>query len=104
MRAVIEKVSMARINPPLHWDDKNVAHLWQSHMVTPDEIEEILFGIPGEETTYKIRRDADFYIIYGETGSGRLLKFVGDFREGLFRVFAARDMDSDEKRAYRKGK
>ncbi len=93
-----------KIRPDLIWDNENVEHLWKSHQVTPDEIEEALFGLPGEEPTYRLRRDGDYLIVYGETGSGRLLKFVGEFREQRFRVFAARDMDADEKRAYRKGK
>ncbi len=91
------------IHPHLIWDDENVSHLWQSHQVTPDEVEEVLFGLPGEEPTYRKRRDGDYLICYGETGGGRLLKLVGEFCEKQFRVFAARDMDKDEKRAYRKG-
>lgn len=90
------------IHPDLVWDDDNVNHLWQSHMVTPDEIEETLFGLPGEEPTYLIRRDGDYLVVYGETGSGRLLKFVGELVGKRFRVFAARDMDKSEKRAFRK--
>ena len=87
----------------LIWDEANVQHLWQSHQVTPDEVEEMLLGLPGEEPTYRQRRDGDYRIIYGETGGGRLLKVVGEiFRDG-FRVFAARDMDSRERRAFRKG-
>lgn len=93
-----------KIHPDLIWDDASVEHLWQSHRVTPDEIEEILFGLPGEEPSYRVRRDGDYMIVYGETGGGRLLKFVGEFEGQRFRVFAARDMEPDEKRAYRKRK
>lgn len=82
----------------------NVLHLWQSHRVTPDEIEELLFGLDGEDAIYRLRRDGDFLTVYGETGSGRLLKLVGEFMDnGQFRVFAAQDMDGAEKRAFRKG-
>jgi len=70
--------------------------------VTPDEIEEVLFGVDGEEAVYREIRDGDCLKIYGETGSGRLLKLVGEFmQDGRFRVFAAQDMDNKEKRAYR---
>jgi len=94
-----------RIEPPLHWDDNNVAHIWQSHQVRPDEVEEALFGIEGEEAVYRIRRDGDAYVIYGETGDGRLLKMVGEFmRSERFRIFAAMDMDEHERRAFRKGR
>ncbi len=88
----------------LYWDDNNVEHLWQSHQVTPDEVEDIVLGCDGEDPVYRQRRDADYYVIYGETGAGRLLKMAGEFlASGLFRVFAARDMDGAEKRAYRRG-
>ena len=95
---------MPRIPEPLHWDDNNVQHLWQSHQVTPDEVDELLFGVDGEEAIYRLRRDGDFLMVYGETGSGRLLKIVGEFTsDKQFRVFAAQDMDEAEKRAFRKG-
>ena len=95
---------MPRIVEPLYWDDNNVQHLWQSHKVTPDEIEELLFGVDGEEAIYRLRREGDFLKVFGETGSGRLLKLVGEFvANGQFRVFAAQDMDDAEKRAFRKG-
>ena len=51
-----------------------------------------------------MRRDGDFLKVYGETGSERLLKVVGEFADnGQFRVFAAQDMDEAEKRTFRKG-
>lgn len=70
---------MPRILDPLYWDDNNLQHLWQSHQVAPDEVEEVLFGVDGEDATYRLRRDGDFLMVYGETGSGRLLKLVGEF-------------------------
>jgi uncharacterized DUF497 family protein len=89
----------------LFWNDENVGHLWAAHQVTPDEIEEIILGVDGEEPTYRAKRDGDFYILSGETGGGRLLKMVGEFLENnRFRVFGARDMQPKELRAYRKGK
>lgn len=95
---------LPRISDPLYWDDNNLQHLLQSHQVTPDEVEEVLFGVDGEEATYRLRSDGDFLMAYGETGSGRLLKLVGEFTLGeQFRVFAARDMNEAEKRAFRKG-
>jgi hypothetical protein len=73
---------MPRISEPLY-------------QVTPDDVEEVLFGVDGEDAVYRQRRDGDNMIVYGETGSGRLLKLVSEFmKDGRFRVFAARDMDS----------
>jgi len=54
----------------LFWDDNNVEHLWQSHGVTPDEVEEIVIGLDDEDPIFRVRRDGDYYVIYGETGSG----------------------------------
>ena len=89
----------------LHWDDNNVDHLWRSHAVNPDEVEEIIFGIEDEPPVFLVRRDGDGYVMYGETGSGRLLKMVGELvGTGRFRVFGAMDMDEAERRAYRKRK
>lgn len=88
----------------LHWDDY-VEHLWASHGVTPEEVEEIVFGFDGQAPSYRVRRDGDAYVIYGETGDGRLLKIVGTFAEGrAFRVFGAIAMDIRERRVYRRGK
>jgi hypothetical protein len=87
----------------LYWDDNNRDHLWQSHQVTPEEVGETLFSEDGEEAVYLPFRDGDYLEIYGETSSGRLLKMVGEFmKDGRFRIFAARDMDDREKRAFRK--
>jgi len=92
-----------RIVEPLYWDDDNQNHPWQSHRVSPDEVEEVLFGVDGDEAVYRQLRDGDYLKIFGETGSGRLLKLVGEFMsDGRFRVFAAQDMDDKEKRAFRK--
>ena len=86
----------------LFWDDNNVEHLWAAHRVTPDEVEEIIFGADGEPASYRVIRDGGNYTIFGETGGGRLLIMVGEFlRDGRFRAFAAREMNQSEKRAYR---
>ena len=92
-----------RIIQPLYWDENNREHLWQSHRVRPDEVEEVLFGVDGVEATYEQYRDGDYLLLFGETGAGRLLRLVGEFiNDGRFRVFAAQDMDQREKRAFRR--
>ncbi len=88
----------------LCWDDTSESHLWRAHQVTLDEVEEAIFGVPGEEPTYRIVRNGNFHLVFGETGSGRLLTIVGEFMEGgRFRPFGARNMDDREKRRYRRG-
>ena len=65
----------------LFWNDNNVQHLWAAHRVTPDEVEEIVFGVDGESASYRILRDGENYRIFGETGGGRLLIMAGEFLE-----------------------
>jgi hypothetical protein len=31
----------------LFWNENNVGHLWSAHRVNPEDVEEIVFGIPG---------------------------------------------------------
>ena len=72
--------------------------------MTKQEVEELIFD---QDATQKRRiyRSGDAYEIFGETVGGRLLKLAGEFREnGQFRVFAARDMTTNEKRTFRKKK
>jgi len=79
------------------WDDDNVLHI-ERHQFTPDEVEEVFAG------DYKVRRTRqDLYIGLGETLDGRLALVV--FRRlsgGLIRVVTARDMDSSERRLFRR--
>lgn len=87
----------------LSWDDHAIEHLWKRG-VTPDEVEEVIFGVDGEPATYRIERDADAYLIFGETGAGRLLLIIAeDVGDAVFRPYGAREMNDNEKRRYRKG-
>jgi hypothetical protein len=109
IRCITRGVPTARIRWPLYWDedDNNVNHLWDRHKVTPDEIEEIVFGTEDDRPGYLMFRSADGYIILGRTPDGRLLKVYGEFIEakkfdGLrFRPIHAMDMNSDEKRRFK---
>jgi len=79
------------------WDDGNILHI-QRHEFTPDEVEEVFAGI------HKVRRSRQKrYVALGETLDGRLAFVV--FRRvpgGLIRVITARDMDSSERRLFRR--
>jgi uncharacterized DUF497 family protein len=87
----------------LAWDDNNVDHLWQSHQVTPDEVEEVLLGIEGQDPQLVQTRDGDYHAFLGQTGGGRMLSMVGEFLDGRqLYVFSARDMNEREKRRYRR--
>ncbi len=96
---------MSRIRE-LYWTDASLKHLSERD-ITPDDIDEIIFGIDDEGTPPTlVIRDGANYVFYGQTGSGRLLLVVGEpLEDGILRPFAARDMADDEKRRYRtKGK
>ena len=79
------------------WDDDNVEHI-QRHDFTPEEVEEVFAG------AYKFRRARENrYVALGETLDGRLA-FVVFCRlpKGVVRVITARDMETNEKRLFRR--
>jgi len=94
----------------LYWDDddNNIDHLWVSHQVSPDEVEEMLFGIDGEEDArFHMIRSGDGYIILGQTFDGRLLKIYGEFvfsedhGQALFRPVGCMDMTANDIRTFK---
>ena len=79
------------------WDDDNVFHI-ERHEFTQDEVEEVFAGDHKVGRTRQKR-----YIALGETLDGRLAFVV--FRRlpgGLVRVITARDMDTSERRLFRR--
>ncbi len=101
---------MPQIRPPLYWDedDENINHLWVSHQVDPIEIEEMLFGIDGEEEPrYLMIRDGDGYVVLGQTPDGRFLKLYGEYvvsesdGQSLFRPVGCMDMTPNDIRPFR---
>ena len=86
-----------------YWDANNVEAI-SKHDVTPDEVEEAILGCDGESAVYLIRRDGDYYQVFGETGNGRLLAMVGEFVDGtVIRIFHAMNMTDRQRRAFRRG-
>jgi uncharacterized DUF497 family protein len=79
------------------WDEDNVLHI-ERHQFTPEEVEEVFAG------EHKVRRTRQqLYIALGQTLAGRLTLVV--FRRlngGRIRVITARDMDSSERRLFRR--
>lgn len=79
------------------WDDENIEHI-RRHEFSPEEVEEIFAG------PYKVRRARDSrYTAMGETLDGRLAFVV--FRrlpKGAVRVITARDMETRERRQFRR--
>lgn len=81
-------------DPILDWDDGNIDHIWERHGVLPEEVEEAFLGRTA------IRRDGDFYRVFGRSREGRYLFIVCIVRPCLVRVISARDMDAAERRYY----
>ncbi len=87
----------------LAWDESNVEHLWHSHQVTPEEVEEALLGDDGTEADYLMTRDTDYYAFLATSADGRPLSLVGEFLDdGRLYIFSARNMNEAQKRRYRR--
>jgi hypothetical protein len=75
------------------------------HGVRPDEVEEAIMGVDGEEPKRVDVRTGTFYGFLGQTGDGRLLSMVGELLPGnAVRVFHAIDMTPSEKARFRKAR
>ncbi len=82
----------------LLWDDYRVEHIAR-HDVDPDEVWEVC-----EDPLHIAHREGrDCYRLYGQTVDGRYLFIVLERVEAsLFRPITARDMNDQEKRAFRR--
>jgi len=88
----IEKIS---------WDQETVNHI-SKHLVSPEEVEEILFNNLGPPLI--MRGKEGRYLAYGKTHGGRLLLVVWVFRHRKTKIITTRDMTQREKRFYRRSK
>ena len=81
----------------LEWDDENVGHITR-HNVTPEEVEDVCFGLH-----LRVKASRQRYVLSGQTDSGRYLTVVIErISMGLFRPITAFDMSESYKRKYRK--
>jgi len=81
----------------LEWDDNNTEHIAQ-HSVSPDEVEDVCFGLHINFPSRDKR-----YVLYGQTSAGRYLKVVLKRLYGArFRPITAFEMTHEEKSHYRK--
>lgn len=82
------------------WDDGNLLHLALGHGIEPEEAEEIFAVAPLFRRTRR-----GHYAVFGPTVSGRLLVIVFEIKpRGLARVITGWDMDTVERRYYRRGR
>ncbi len=81
----------------LEWDDDNVGHI-ALHEVTPDEVEDVCFGVH-----IGTREGDQRYVLSGQTSAGRYLNVVVErIGKGLFRPITAFEMNDVYKRSYRR--
>ena len=82
------------------WDDGNVLHIELGHGVRPEEAEEVFAIKPLFRKTRK-----GHYVALGPTLDGRFLTLVFELKKGgIVRVITGWDMDSAEKRYWRRHK
>lgn len=87
------------------WDEGNTEKNVLGHGVTQGEAEEIFFVAPfvlleDEKHSAAERR----FLVFGPTGSGRLLTAAFTVRRQLIRIISVRDMSRLERRRYAKAR
>lgn len=83
--------------PEFDWDEHNEKKLLDRHCVSAMEAEQC-FG-----NSHTKRRQGDALLMLGKTDDDRMLLLVYEQqRRGVVRVYSARDMTENERRAYRK--
>lgn len=81
----------------LEWDDENIEHIAR-HNVSPNEVEDVCFGIH-----LSIKESGQRYILSGQTETGRYLNVVIErIRRGLFRPITAFQMSENYKARYKR--
>jgi len=88
------------ITYPLLWSQTVVDKIWVKHKVSPEEVDEAVFG----DKPFCRKCGADSYLLLGRAINGRYLFIVlkKKSKEGGFKVITAREMGLKEKRYYRK--
>lgn len=81
----------------LVWNDENIEHIAR-HNVTPEEVEDVCYGLHLSEKTSGGR-----YILSGQSSAGRYLNVVIQrIGSGLFRPITAFEMSDSYKSRYKK--
>jgi len=87
------------------WKEKFVEKIGRKHQVTISEVEEILHG---KKRVYRVTKGdvngEDIYLALGKTDAGRCLSvfFILKKSHSVLPI-SARDMDSKERRQYKRG-
>lgn len=79
------------------WTQKNIAHI-AKHKVSVEEVEEVILYNP-----FILKTKENKYIALGQTLGGRyLIVIIAKKKKNKVKVITARDMDSKEKKFYKK--
>ena len=86
-----------RLRPAFEWDEYNEDKLLRTHNVSALEAEECFANL------HTRRRVGEALLMLGVTNSGRMLLLVYEQkRNGVVRVYSAREMTQTERRTYRR--
>ena len=78
------------------WTEDSEAHIAR-HNVTPDEVEEAIYGRPRD-----VKPEGQLRLVFGTTGEGRhLFVVVAEAPDGRDFVVTARTMTDSEQRLFR---
>lgn len=83
------------------WDEDNSLKIWDRHRVTPEEAEDVFFGLPLvlRSDVHHSNTEKRHYVL-GQTRVGRPMFVAFAARRKLIRVISARDMNRREREAY----
>lgn len=83
------------------WDEGNVNKNWESHRVSPHEVEQLFFNRPLiVADDVKHSNTERRYFVLGQTDDDRPLFVAFTLRGDLIRVISARDMSRRERKVY----
>ncbi|TET42158.1 MAG: hypothetical protein E3J66_04085 [Dehalococcoidia bacterium] len=81
----------------LEWDDQNIEHI-AKHEVTPQEVEDVCFGLHISQRVGERR-----HVLSGQSSAGKYLNVVVERLGGQrFRPITAFEMSDNYKRTYKK--
>jgi len=89
-----------RIISSIKWKEESIEHIAR-HLISPQEVEEVCFNV--NDAPFIRSGRENMHYVFGKTNSGRFLFIVVRFiRNGEVRVITARDMNTWEKKYFKK--
>jgi len=89
-----------RVISSIKWKEESIEHIAR-HLISPQEVEEVCFNV--NDAPFIRSGRENLHYVFGKTNSGRFLFIVVRFiRNGEVRVITARDMNTWEKKHFKK--